>query len=107
MACRTASRSRLPESAVACSVSSSAPSELNRNSATNTLASVSAVRSGLRPRFTSTRRNMGASGLAGEHALVEMHHAVRLLGGVRVVGDHDDGLLELGVEPLEQLEDLL
>ena len=32
---------------------------------------------------------------------------MRALGGVRVVRHHDDGLLELPVEPLEQVEDLV
>src|SRR6266567_6902457 len=40
-------------------------------------------------------------------ALVEVAHRVRPLGGVRIVGDHDDGLLEFLVEALEQGENLL
>src|SRR5262245_44462732 len=42
-----------------------------------------------------------------EHALVEMQLALRAVGGVRVVGDHDDGLSVLPVERLEQVEHLV
>src|SRR5437867_889605 len=45
--------------------------------------------------------------LVGQHALVEVDDPLGALGGVRIVGHHDDGLLELPVEPVEQLEDLL
>src|SRR6266576_1992982 len=40
-------------------------------------------------------------------ALVEVAHNVRPLGGVRIMGDHDDGLFEFLVEALEQGENLL
>jgi hypothetical protein len=36
----------------------------------------------------------------GQHALVQVVARGGALGGVRVVRDHDDGLLELAVEPL-------
>ena len=42
-----------------------------------------------------------------EHALVQMQHGLRLLRGLRVVRDHHDGLVELHVEPPEQLEHLV
>src|SRR6185437_4457688 len=42
-----------------------------------------------------------------EHALLEMHHPMRLLRRFRVVCHHDDRLAELGVQPLEQAEDFL
>ena len=41
-----------------------------------------------------------------ELALVEVEHPAGALGGQGVVGDHDDRLLELAVELLEQVEDL-
>src|SRR6185437_16725215 len=42
-----------------------------------------------------------------EHALLEMHDPVCLLGRLRVVRHHDDRLAKLGVQPLEQAQDLL
>ena len=41
-----------------------------------------------------------------ELALVEVQRPARPAGGQRVVGDHDDRLLELPVELLEEVEDL-
>src|SRR4030095_12815004 len=43
----------------------------------------------------------------GQNALVQVHDPVRALRGVRVVGHHDDRLLEVRVQLTEQVEDLL
>src|SRR5512145_1374744 len=104
-ALRVISRFSLPTRIEAASVSSTPRREQNRNSAIITLSVVSAVRTLLRPRFTSTSdRSFTAARPSREHALVEVHHAMRALGGVRIVRDHDDGLLVLPVEALEELE---
>src|SRR3989304_5051475 len=43
----------------------------------------------------------------GQLALVQVHRVRGVLGGLRVMGDHDDGLAMLPVELLQQAEDLL
>ena len=67
---------------------------------------------------SSTRRRGGARRRAsryatdrarpsGQHALFEVDHPVRLLGGLRVVRHHHDRLADLPVQPLQQAENLL
>src|SRR5688572_23613989 len=46
-------------------------------------------------------------GLLHQRALVQVQRVARVLGGLRVVGDHDDGLAMLAVEYLQQAQDLL
>ena len=55
-----------------------------------------------------TRPRSAAAGRDVVHqlALVEVQDPAGALGGQGVVGDHDDRLVELAVELLEQLEDL-
>src|SRR5690606_16690510 len=61
--------------------------------------------------FMSTSSVSAASGrpdlLLDQHALVEMQGVARVLGRLRVVGDHHDGLAVLAVEFLQQAQDLL
>ena len=45
--------------------------------------------------------------MRGELAFVEVDGARGAGGGVRVVGDHDDGLAVLAVERLEEAEDFV
>ena len=40
-------------------------------------------------------------------ALVEVHHALGIFGSLGIVGDHHHGLAELGVQSLQQGEDLV
>src|SRR6266481_490290 len=42
-----------------------------------------------------------------KHALFEVDHAARLVGGLRVVRHHEDRLVELAVQAVEQAEDFL
>src|SRR5262252_4278092 len=110
MRLRVTSRDSLPTLIAELSVSSTPRSAQNRNSAITTLSMVRIVRRLLRNRLTRTRENRFMSSprrSVGQHALVEVQHPVGALGGVRIVGHHDDGLLELAVESLEQLQDLL
>src|SRR5262245_41969239 len=109
MRLRVTSRPSLPTLIAESSVSSTPRSAQNRNSAITTLSMVRMVRRLLRNRFTTTSENRFMASprrSVGQHALVEVQHPAGALGGVRIVGDHDDGLLELAIEPLEQLEDL-
>src|SRR5262245_1632947 len=110
MRLRVTSRVSLPTLIAESSVSSTPRSAQNRNSAITTLSMVRMVRRLLRNRLTRTREKRFMASprrSVGQHALVEMQHPVGALGGVRIVGDHDDRLLELLVEPLQQLQDLL
>src|SRR6185436_6059829 len=83
------------------------PSVQNRNNATVTLAMVRNVRILFRNRFTNTSLNMCASASVRQDTLVEVVLARGPLRGVRVVGHHDDGLLELSVGPVEEVEHFL
>src|SRR5262245_2596767 len=106
---RTTSRDSLPTLMASWSVSRMPPSVQNRNSATATLAMVRNVRSLFRNRLTITSLNMRASRgsrSVGQDALVEVVPALRALGGVRIVGHHHDGLLELPVQPVDEREHL-
>src|SRR5262245_43637167 len=84
-------------------------SELKRNIAIITLRWVRIVRSLLRPRLTSTSLNrlIAPPSSARQHALVEVELAARAFGRLRIVGHHDDGLLELAIQAVEQGQDLL
>src|SRR5689334_21925344 len=106
---RVTRRLRLPTLIDSWSVSSTPPSAQNRNTPTITLSVVRIVRRLLRPRFTSTSRKTLTTSprSVGQHALVEMQDGLRALGRVRIVRDHDDRLLVLLVQALEQLQDLL
>jgi hypothetical protein len=42
-----------------------------------------------------------------QHSLVEVHHLVRPIRRVRVVRHDQDRLVELGIEPPQQGEDLI
>src|SRR5262245_10766271 len=109
IALRVTRRASLPTRIDASSVSRTPRSVQNRNSATTTLMVVRNVRILLRPRLTSTseRRFMRASRLLRQLALFEVNEPLGALGGMRIVRHHDDRLLELGVETLQQREDFL
>src|SRR6185436_3421556 len=88
----------------------------NCRKATTIEASVSPVRSFLRPRFAhSSGRclNMAGSVVSSrnrfrrELSLVEMQHVLGASRGVRIVRDHDDGLALLRVQRLQQIQDLI
>src|SRR5690606_13059129 len=51
-------------------------------------------------------RSGGVGGLFDQRALVEVQGVGGVLGGLRVVGDHHDGLAVLAVERLQQPQDL-
>src|ERR1044072_3473749 len=88
----------------------------NSRNATTIEASVSPVRSFLRPRVAhSSGRclNMAASVFSSrnrfrrELSLVEMEHVLGASRGVRIVRDHDDGLALLRVQRLQQIQNFV
>ena len=85
--------------------SSTARSDANRKTATATLSTVSAVRRLLRRALFRIRRQELHA--ATNVPFSRCSTAARALGGVRIVRHHDDRLLELGVQPLQQSQDLL
>src|SRR5436190_1669988 len=79
----------------------------SRNTDTDTLNIVSVVRRLFRPRFlVMSRRYFIDASRSRQHALFKMQHRVRMTRRSRVVSDHDDSLVKLFVEPLEQIENL-
>ena len=65
------------------------------------------VRTLRRSRLRQTRGRNFRGGLHGEHPLGEVQRAPGPRFGARVVRDHDDRLAVLGVEGLQQVEDLV
>src|SRR5438309_11376588 len=77
----------------------------SRNTDTETLRTVSTVRRLFRPRFlVMSRRYFIDASRSRQYALFEMQHGVRVTRRARVVSDHDDSLVKLFVEPLDQIE---
>src|SRR5690606_23416925 len=56
--------------------------------------------------FTAAARSHRVRGLLDQHALVQVQGVRCVVGGLGVMGDHDDGLAVLAVELLQQAEDL-
>ena len=76
--------------------------------AMKTESSVKVVRNFRRQTFFQmSGRNFMRHRLPGQDALVEVQRAPRALGGVRIVGHHDDRLAVLAIERLQQVEDLV
>src|SRR5437870_13902071 len=77
---------------------------------TATLEAVSAARRRRRSRFLrSSGKNFIAAlhpGLRAQHAFSETHDAAGARGGHRIARHHDDGLVQLAMEVVEQREDL-
>src|SRR5687768_13523069 len=66
------------------------------------------VRSLLRPKFRYAIVASCISRLSQvERTLVQAMHGLGALGGGRIVRHHDDGLVELGVQLLEQVQDVV
>src|SRR5262245_4902531 len=75
--------------------------------ATTMPTTVSAVRSLWRNAFLRTRSATNTTCRSiDQHALFEVDQAMRLLRRLRVVRDHDDRLVELDVEAVEQTQNL-
>ena len=79
----------------------------NSRNATKIDSSVKIVRTFRRQRFRQSERQELHAAASVEHALVEVQRALRALGRVRIVRDHDDRLAVLAVERLQQVEDLV
>src|SRR5579884_3139329 len=77
----------------------------NRKMHTAIASTVLAVRSQF---FRKCLRTRGAYFMSGvEHSLLQVTLHVGALGGARVMRDHNDGLAELAVEGLHQIENFL
>src|SRR5690606_12627148 len=85
----------------------------NSTKAITTDSRVSQVRVFLWNRFAITKPVLVMAvssvgrGVFRQQALVQVHRVAGELGGLRVVGDHDDGLAVLAVEHLQQAQDLV
>src|SRR5690606_16340262 len=85
----------------------------NSRNAVTTESRVRRVRVRLRNSADHTRcryfmsASSGRVGLLDQRALVQVQGVAGVLGGLRVVRDHHDGLAVLAVEHLQQREDLL
>src|SRR5688572_28351973 len=101
------------KSAPALNMRFTACSSPNSTNAVTTDSSVSVKRVFFRSRLRNTNPVLvmaSASGrgeLIDQLALVEVQRTVRVVGRLRVVRDHDDGLPVLAVERLQQRQDLV